>query len=151
MNKRQLDRFMRRVRKTDSCWVWTGFLTKNGYGRLKIDGYMVFAHRAAFAHFVGPIPNALYACHTCDNRACVNPEHIFIGTHGENMNDRNSKGRQARVRGEANGNSVVTKSEASQIMAMKGVFKQREIAATFGVSRSLVAHIHSGRTWSHEV
>lgn len=98
MNK--LERFLHKVIKSESgCWEWNStYRTDNGYPMFywgKPSGKEVFkkAHRAAWLLFKGEIPYGLHVCHTCDNRGCVNPEHLWLGTHQDNMDDRNTKGR----------------------------------------------------------
>ena len=76
------------------CWVWMGYINKLGYGRFRVNGKKVLAHRAAYEEYKEKIPDDKIACHDCDNPSCVNPEHIFIGTHQDNHDDAIKKGRK---------------------------------------------------------
>lgn len=88
------ERFMLRVRKTESCWVWTGRARcKQGYGAFSIGNKERLAHRVSYEHFNGWIPEGKLVLHRCDNTRCVNPEHLFLGTHSDNLRDAYSKGR----------------------------------------------------------
>lgn len=131
------------------CWEWQAGTDGKGYGKFRFQGKRWFAHRLAYALYVGHIPETLFVLHRCDNPSCVNPNHLFLGTQKENIQDAAKKGRLSERRGEKNTNARLTEEQVLAIRALKGKISQREIAALFGVARSTIDDIHSGRTWKH--
>lgn len=79
------------------CWEWLGTKNPNGYGSFSSRYFSGLAHRASWEIFVGPIPDGLFICHKCDNKSCVNPEHLFLGTQYDNMQDKAQKDRLAKI------------------------------------------------------
>jgi hypothetical protein len=131
------------------CWNWP--ISKNKrYGQISVGKKMRLAHRVSYELHCGPITDGLHVCHRCDNPACINPEHLFLGTQAENMADRNAKGRQARLRGAVNGRAKLSEADVLAIRAglAEGV-SQRKLAARHGVHPKQISRIRSGGGWSH--
>lgn len=90
-----LDRLLRRIKidETTDCWEWQGPVNNIGYGMMRVDDKMKTVHRVSYEEHIGEIPPDMCVLHTCDNRKCVNPDHLWIGTHQDNMDDMIKKGR----------------------------------------------------------
>lgn len=128
------------------CWLWTGAWDEKGYGRIYSSrpGYE-YAHRASYRTHVGPIADGLHVCHKCDTPSCVNPNHLFLGTHADNMADRSKKGRCARVKT----NARLTPNDVREIHALlsAGELTQKDIARKFGVTQPSIWKIKAGLSW----
>ena len=130
------------------CWEWQLARNNDGYGVMKVGYKMMKAHRVSFALTFGPFDNELLVCHNCDNRSCVNPDHLFLGTNADNSADMKAKGRQAR--GRTHGNSKLTEADIPVIMAQHATgAATRDIARDFGVSHAAISHITRGKSWTH--
>jgi len=141
---RCLERHIERV-PIAGCWLWTGYLHKDGYGGINFGGRAYRAHRIAYHVFVSPVPEGLFVCHHCDVRACINPAHLFLGTHDDNVADMVAKDRHNL--GERNPQSKLTRAQVLAIREADGV--QREIAVEYGIHQSQVSFIKSRRHWAH--
>lgn len=124
------------------CHEWTGCVMPNGYGQISQNGRPAYAHRVAWELAFGD-PGERYVLHSCDNRKCVNVEHLFLGTFNENMADMVAKRRQAH--GTRNGHAKLDEQKVRDIRASddKGI----ALARQYGVSHSLVSMIRSGKIW----
>lgn len=130
------------------CHPWTGYRNPGGYGRFGAEGRNVLAHVFGWRLLHGPIPPGLKVCHTCDNPACQNPDHWFLGTQAENVADRDRKGRQARHDGEWNGRHKLTAADVRNIRARYAAgASQVDLGRTFDVSRKTINHIVHRRLW----
>lgn len=148
--KEGIIRFWNRVVKLDGgCCEWTGAKIPDGYGSLQVCYKHTLAHRFSYEITIGPIPKGLYVLHKCDNPACVNPDHLFIGTQKDNVQDCISKGRFTRSdrRGEKCPTSKLTEKDV--IYIRQSNLLQRELAEHFGVTRQAIGDIRSRRNWSH--
>lgn len=136
----------------NGCRLWTGGVKSSGYGQLWVGGANVSAHRLAYERANGPIPDGLHVLHRCDVPACINPAHLFLGTHAENMADKVNKGRHkvGDRRGENNSFAKLSEAEALAISARIDLGEDTgTLADTFGVSRSTINNIKQGAAWSY--
>ena len=178
-------KFWSLVEKGDGCWLWQGELDDDGYGRFDVRGCRgglhrrVGAHRAAWVATCGAIPKGKLVLHHCDVRACVRPDHLFIGTHADNVADRVKKNRSARgthngvhtkpecraygdknglrrhpervARGERQHLAKLTDAKVRKLRVTyaAGGVSQRALAVQYGVSQATISLVLKGRTWGH--
>lgn len=157
------ERFWAKVDKQASCWLWTAAVNSSGYGNFFDGGKTVKAHRWAYTHLVGPITDGLDVLHNCpggDNPACVNPAHLWLGTHTDNMTDMMAKGRHVALSGDqhwfkkhpeqrARGTKIWTaKLTPESVLEMRRLYpavSTRELARRFNISKAQAYSIVSGR------
>lgn len=159
MNKEQLEqfyiqedpwgKFLSYVKKTNKCWEWQGSIGLNGYGSFSYQYKQYSAHRTAYKLYKGEIPKGLFVCHTCDNRRCVNPKHLFLGTIQENVADMVAKGRSAK--GEKHSQSKLTEPDILKIREIKKEksLSNSKIAELFNVHRTCIDKIIRKKHWVH--
>lgn len=135
--------------RASGCWLWQGLVRADGYGYLFFAGAQRRAHRVAWMLFRGEIGSGLAVCHKCDVRACVNPEHLFLGTPDDNAQDMVAKGRT--LRGEEHISAKLTAEQVSRIKTMLAEDRMHvsEIARQFGVAYTTIQAIKTGKTWRH--
>lgn len=127
------------------CWIWQRVIMHTGYGRTSIGRKNAAAHRVSYQIFKGPITDGLLVCHTCDTRACVNPDHLFLGTVQDNSDDCVAKGRQ--IHGERINTAKLTEAQVRAIRSDTRM--QKDIAAAYGVRRNQIAAIKQRKSWRH--
>jgi hypothetical protein len=157
------DRFWSQVvKKENGCWEWIGRTNYAGYGIFFTNRKNYRAHRLTWEEFRGAIPPKLLVCHHCDNRRCVNPDHLFLGTDKQNMQDCARKGRFAaqrkipdymakiNVAGEKNGQARLTEAKVREIRALYGAgAKMVDLAKLYGVGASTIERVVKRQGWKH--
>lgn len=128
------------------CHIWLGQLSDGGYGRLRGRSKQL-AHRASFKLAKGPIPQGFVVCHTCDIRCCINPDHLFLGTLADNMQDMVRKGRKRTFCGEQNYSAKLTSEKVNLIRSSD--LTCTALAKHLSVSISQVARVRNGESWRH--
>ena len=159
-----VERFWNKVQKSSGCWLWTGTILHDGYGQFDRRR----AHRVAWELTNGPIPKGQLILHRCDNPPCVRPDHLFLGTHAENMADMTSKGRgltgsrswlskhgQRAKPGEAHHMAKLTTEQVAEIRELyepnphrrPSAVSQRALAERFGVTQQTISRALRGQRW----
>lgn len=130
------------------CWVWMGSTQVRGYGEIISNNRKHLAHRASYEAFVGKIPKGMYVCHACDNVACVNPNHLFLGTQKQNLQDMANKGRSTR--GVKNPMAKLDEYGVRQIKeGIKAGQSDSSLAKSWMVCRQTINNIRNKKVWNH--
>ena len=144
----RFNKFVPRDLSADECWEWQSTRNNSGYGKFWLDGRTDLAHRVAYRIANGPIPLGLSVRHACDNKPCVNPAHLLVGTVKDNAQDAVERGRYRR--GAANGTAKLTDDAVRDIRRRWHLGEtQVSMAQHFGVSRAAIQFVLSGKNWAH--
>lgn len=150
--KEDIDKFKEKVRvQHNGCHEWTARLSPKGYGQFKTSSYKSWqAHRWIYHYFNPDTPIHLYILHKCDNRKCVNPDHLYAGTQQNNMDDMYERGRNFHVRGESAGTTYLTEKQVSNIKGLHAIGLQSKLLAKiFNSKRTTIWSIVKGKVWGH--
>lgn len=133
---------------TEGCWLWPGTVADTGYGTFSVSGKRYGAHRVSYELFVGPIPERLFVCHSCDVRQCVQPAHLEAGTQAKNLGDMVARGRA--LTGEKNPAAKLSAATVAEIRARwasrPAGMTQVALGAEFGMAQATVSKIVNGKS-----
>ena len=150
LDKKDIARFWSKVQRTpNACWEWQAGFFSVGYGQFHIKSYPIGAHRVAYWIAFGVFPKNICVLHRCDNRKCVNPEHLFLGTKGDNNKDAMYKGRNSY--GERRWKAVLTEQDVLEIRKRytAGNSDRRKLSNEYGIGYQQIWRITKGRSWRH--
>lgn len=144
-----IERFQSRIKKTDGCWEWQGNKDSCGYGVIKFHQRALKTHRVAYELATGNSPVGMCVLHTCDNPACVNPEHLYLGTPSDNAKDRSMRGRSGDIRGEKNGRAKLNETQVKKIRELfkEGNISKMKLGRMFGVTDVQIGLIVRNKEW----
>lgn len=143
-------KFMKLVNTVNSCWIWTGRKDRDGYGTFNHNGHRIQAHRISYAIYNGKTPSNLYVCHTCDNPTCVNPQHLFLATQQDNMDDMKHKNRS----------NIGSKSPTAKLIEndiydiIIDIYNNKyltvnDVSTKYNVEYQTIMLLLDGKTWTH--
>lgn len=135
---------------TRNCFLWMGGTGAQGYGHIWVEGKTRDVHQVTYETFVGPIPEGLVVRHTCDVRTCINPDHLVVGTQGDNVQDAVSRHRHPA--GERHGRAKLTVNRVAEMRKLYETeeFTQAQLSALYKVSKTQVSRILRGEAWTED-
>jgi len=137
-------RFFNKVSQSSGCWEWLGAKTPTGYGKLSVEGKLMYAHRFSYKFHFGNFDESLLVCHHCDNTSCVNPCHLFLGTSDDNVKDMVKKGRAQR--------GSLSCVEIKDIITRRTIGESnRNVAKQYGVCEALISMINNRKRYRREL
>ena len=137
-------------KSNNECWNWVGHCNKFGYGTIQINNQSILTHRFCYELFFDKISeNKPCVLHKCDNPSCVNPNHLFLGTHQDNYDDMVKKGRDNKAKGDNHGMHKLTINQVKKIKKLKNKFTHRKIATMFNIDPSVIGDIYNNKLWLH--
>ena len=142
------------IDKETNCWNWIAATSAKGYGQIRLLSRAYYTHRISYELEHGDIPEGMCVCHRCDNPACVNPEHLFLGTNADNMADKIAKGRESPVPGIRGIDHYRAKLSEDDVIAIRSAPKSvshRELASKYGNSIANISWIRNGKGWKHVI
>lgn len=164
-------RLISNIKINDKCWEWQGNLGKNGYGKIRNNLEHWSTHRLSYFIFKGEIPDDILVCHTCDNKKCINPDHLYLGTHKDNAQDALKKGLLKSTSGSKWSESTREKMKSRpgpdkkgdkhhlRKLTSKNIYeirtmldegiKQAEIAKIYDVNPSCISNVKRKKSWCH--
>lgn len=144
-------RFWSKVIKQQECWEWNGERDKDGYGKINLMSFQTrVAHRLSWILTFGEIPEGMLVCHRCDNPSCVNPNHLFLGTQSDNINDMYKKGRGIFHKGEHCCRAKLTNAQANKIRELysSGRHTQATLSKEFEISQAQISAIVNNKAYA---
>ena len=140
-------RFWSKVNKGPKCWMWIGGVSSSGYGTSYIPPNSMSSHRVSWTIKYGSIPKGMFICHRCDNKLCVRPSHLFLGTQKDNMIDASEKKRLGKAKGQTHGRSKLTEKQVKHIRIDHRF--HRIIALEYNINKDAVGKIKRKERWKH--
>lgn len=157
LTEKDITRFWSKVNKNadhpKGCWEWTAGASTKGYGLIRVQQKSLKAHRISYQLVYGEFPQELHVLHQCDNPACVNPKHLFLGTQADNVHDMDNKDRRANFKGEIHGRAKLTNEQIIEIRSRyvhgSKINGACSLAREYGVHNSTIYRIIFRKRWSH--
>lgn len=151
MNDVIKERFLSHVKVGDGCWEWSSYISRFGYGIFRFGGYMQAAHRVSYQLFICSVLPGLCVCHSCDNRKCVRPSHLWIGTRGQNNSDRKIKGRNRNQWGEKNSRAVLNMDKVRLIRSDRLLgMSIPKLSLKYSVGTSTIHRVVTNSNWNEK-